>query len=248
MEMNEFVSFLETNITEETFEAMALYFVEQEYNIIGCTLDPEYNLKIYRLHQRLTGGEYRLVINFHNRSLDCDDYPEDIYMIAENNTDTLICLCDALYRPNRSIPRFPHCLKNICNLVFSLPKRPTKYYDYKCQKLFYGKIQKKQKIAEERYLKKLGLIFLKCKEETLDRLNEIGLFCSEKDWDAETNTVTLTYKDGKKDSFSFFFGFDGKVTFTQTKTKRSIYAIITDDSDIDRFKEQVIRFADLDRQ
>ena len=40
MELNDFIECLKSNMNEEVFEAMALHFAKQHYDIIGCDAIP----------------------------------------------------------------------------------------------------------------------------------------------------------------------------------------------------------------
>jgi len=245
MELKEFTNFLENSITEEAFEAMALHFAKQHYDIIGCDFNIRDNVKIYKLHRRYAGEECYLVINYYNENLDASMYPKDEYMIAENNIDTLMCLSDALYLSDRIRARMPYCLKDICNYVFSLTKYPLKYYSYECQNKFYDYILNKHEKSEENYLEKLCHIFQKCKKETLSLLNESGLLANKKDWNSRNNIVTITYANGNTECFQFFFEMDGLVTVTNKEKQGGFCCYIVDDTDIKRFVDRVLRLVNL---
>ncbi len=242
MELKEFIEFLKSNINEEAFEAMALHFAKQHYDIIGCDFNIRDNVKIYKLHRRYAGEECCLVINYYNEMLDASMYPKDEYMIAENNVDTLMCLSDALFLSDRIRARMPHCLKDICNCVFSLTKYPLKYFGYECQNKFYDHILNKHEKSEENYLEKLRLVFQKCIKETLLLLNESGLLANKKDWNSRNDTVTITYANGSTKCFQFFFEMDGLCTFENKETGGGFCCFIVDDTDIKRFIDRVLRF------
>lgn len=242
MELNDFIECLKNNMNEEVFEAMALHFAKQHYDIIGCNFNIRDNVKIYKLHRRYAGEECYLVINYYNEILDARYYPKEEYMIAENNADTLMLLSESLYLSDRIRSRMPHCLKNVCNYVFALTKYPLKYFHYECENKFYDYILNKHEKSEEDYLERLYHIFQKCKKETLLLLNESGLLANKKDWNNRNNTVTITYANGNTKCFQFFFDMDGLCTFENKETGGGFCCFIVEYVDIKSFKERALRF------
>lgn len=243
MELKDFITFLERNITEEAFEAMALIFAERHgYKITGCNFNLRDNVKIYKLHRWLTSDECYMVVNYYNNFLAASDYPRDDFMIVDDNVDTLMCLCDSLYSTERIDSRVPKCLKDICNCIFEFTKYPLKYFNFECQNKFYEHIYSRHKKAEDNYLENLMRMFQKCKKETLTELTNTGLLKSKNDWKEKTNTATLTYDDGSSRQFCFVFQYDGMVEVSEKNTMRLFCMYIAEDNDIQKFKERVLRF------
>ncbi len=242
MELKNFIAFLENNVTEEAFEAMALHFAKRRYNIIGCNFNLRDNVKIYKLCHWYTSDECYMVVNYYNEFLDAELYPKDSYMIVENNIDTLMYLCNELYCSDRIKSRVPYCLKEICNCIFEFTRYPLQYFDYECENKFYDIISKKHEKQEEMYLENLRVLFQKCTRELLEELKNCGLLLNDKDWNKRTNTLTLTNKNGVKNQYLLRFEIDGSVEFTDKNTMLGFDSYIVEEADIQKFKERVLRF------
>jgi len=131
--------------------------------------------------------------------------------------------------------------RKLSNCVFGFTKYTLKYFNYECRNKFFDHILNKHEKSENNYLKYLGFLFQRCKTETLDTLTDCGLLLSKKDWNKKTNTVTLTYENGKTAQYHFRFEFDGMAIFCKKGTERSFAIYIVDDTDIQRFKERVLK-------
>ena len=91
MTLKEFNTFLEEGTTNETFESLVLYHIQDDnYMITGCNTNSQGN-KIYTIQDSRVGNEYYLILDFLNKVKETD-YPQDKYMIAKKELKTIYFL------------------------------------------------------------------------------------------------------------------------------------------------------------
>lgn len=241
MDFQEYIALLQNNVTEEMFEAMALCFALPDYTVAGCNLLPHSKVKVYSLCRKLTGDECCLIINYHNRR-EPHCYSKEEYMVADNNTETLLYLSDHLYYALKNRQQIPRCLKRLCQTLMLLPKRPSEYFGYTGQP-FYQHILDKHHRSDDNYLERLQQYYAQCLSETRLLLAESGLLKSRADWQDKTNTVILTYPNNTTQTFRLFFDIYGFVSVHNEKTHGCFCCYVTEEDDIATFTARMLRFA-----
>ena len=106
MKYDELIKILKEKVTDDMFEALVMnkIFYSLVFKVLACDTSFD-NLKIYTIQEHRTGKEFYVVINHTCKKLDKNLFPDDKYMIANKDEDTLFYLANELNgRPHKNFP------------------------------------------------------------------------------------------------------------------------------------------------
>jgi hypothetical protein len=238
MTLKEFNTFLEEGTTNEMFESLVLYHIQDDnYMIKGCNTNSQGD-KIYAIQDSWVGNEYYLILDFLNKVKETD-YPQDKYMIAKKDLKTIYFLVNrlAIYS-DKNIPANCRCISYI---VKQAGLGNSKFLDSKGNDFtkhidnIVAEQYKQFKSANER-------LYYKFTDKMIDRLLEDKYISEAKDWNRKTGKIKLSGSSGKdRICKSHFHSGVGYVTFNIDKPYDHILEYLTEEKDIDVLVEKILK-------
>lgn len=239
MKYDELIKILKEEVTDDMFEALVMndVFCSRLCGIVSCETNFD-NLKIYTLHEQSIGKEIYLVINPSCKNLDKNLFPDDKYMIANKDEDTLFYLANQLNgRPHKNFP------VNLCWLIPILEdfeedrQTAEKYIRYR----FTDKIEKDVRQEYKVLGRKQEKLFDKAIDCAVSRLIEEKYLLSEKNWNKKTGRIKLTGEKGENRTCRCNFVPLCYVDFSVKKQHKIFNMIFNNEKDIPKFVENVMK-------
>lgn len=195
MKYDELICILKEKVTDDMFEALVLnmIFNMNKFKIVFCDISYE-ELKIYTLQHWPTGKEIHLIINPTCKVLNETIFPNDKYMIANKDEDTLFYLVNELNGAHSK--EYPDTLHWLIPVLAEFEEDRLTAMDH----IIYRFTKKTDNILN-RYYKEYQHKFKESYNKAIDcmlsRLVKEEYLNNESEWDKKKNKVRLTGKKGK---------------------------------------------------
>lgn len=239
MKYNELIKILKEHVTDDMFESLVLnmIFNMRNFKIVLCDVTCEES-KIYTLQDCRMGKEYYLVINPTCKMLNKNLFPDDKYMIANKDEDTLFYLVNELNgAPHKEYPD---------NLRWLIPV----LRDFKEDKLtaimnhsiyrFTKNVSDSLDSDYKDYQKKYKELYNKAIDCMLSRLVKEKYLKSKSKWDDKKNRVKLTGEKGKGRVCCFELYATSYIRFSIKEPFNLFVFHLNDESEIEMFVDKVI--------
>lgn len=239
MTLKEFNTFLEKGITNETFESLVLYHIQDNYMTTGCNTNSQGN-KIYTIQDSWVGNEYYLILYFLDEIKDTD-YPQDKYMIAKKELKTIYFLVNllAIYGDER----IPANCRVISHVVKQGHLENSKFLDSKGDD-FTKHIDNIVAERNEQFKASNERLYYKFTDKMIDRLLENEYINEAKDCNRKNGKIKLSGPSGnERICKSYFHSGVGYVFFNIEKPYDHILQYLTEEKDIDVLVEKNIKDA-----
>lgn len=238
MTLKEFNTSLEEGTTNETFESLVLYHIQDDnYMITGCNTNSQGN-KIYTIQDSCVGNEYYLILDFANKIKETD-YPQDKYMIAKKELKTIYFLVNrlAIHRDEK----IPVNCKDISHVLKQVHMENSKFLDSKGND-FTKHIDN---IVAERYEQFTSAnehLYYKFTDKMIERLLENKYILEANDWNRKTGKIKLSGPNGNdRICKSHFHSGVGYVFFNVEKPYEHILQYLTEEKDVDLLVEKILK-------
>lgn len=238
MTLKEFNTFLEEGTTNETFESLVLYHIQDDnYMITGCNTNSQGN-KIYTIQDSWVGNEYYLILDFANKIKETD-YPQDKYMIAKKELKTIYFLVNrlAIHRDEK----IPANCKDISHVLKQGHMENSKFLDSKGND-FTKHIDNIVTERYEQFTSTNERLYYKFTDKMIDKLLENKYITETKDWNRKTGKIKLSGPSGNdRICKSHFHSGVGYVFFNVEKPYDHILQYLTEEKDIDVLVEKILK-------
>ncbi len=238
MNHGELIKILKEEVTDDMFEALVMnnVFCSRLCKIVSCDTNFD-SLKIYTIQEHRMGKEFYVVINHTCKKLDKNLFPDDKYMIANKDEDTLFYVANELNgRPHKNFPI------NLCWLIpiledFEEDKSTARQHiHYR----FTDKIEKNVTQEYRAYAEKQKKLFDKAMDCAIAKLLEEKYIVSKEDWNKKTGKIKLTGEKGENRICRWEFVPPCYVAFTVKEPSNIFNMIFNDENDIPEYVEKVI--------
>ena len=238
MKYNELIKILKEKVTDDMFETLVMnkFFYTRSFKVLNCEVAFD-NLKIYKLQEWITGEEYYLIINPSCKECNKNLFPDDKYMIANKDEDTLFYLVNELN--GASHKDFPMELRWLIPVLddFEEDKSTARQHiHYR----FTDKIEKNVTQEHRAYAEKQKKLFDKAMDCAIAKLLEEKYIVSKEDWNKKTGKIKLTGEKGENRICRWGFVPPCYVAFTVKEPSNIFNMIFNDENDIPEYVEKVI--------
>ena len=237
MTLKEFNTFLEEGTTNEMFEALVLYNIQDKYMITGCNTNSQGN-KIYTIQDSWVGNEYYLILDFANKIKETD-YPQDKYMIAKKELKTIYFLVNrlAIHRDEK----IPANCRGISYVAKQAGLEISRFLDNKGND-FTKHIDNIVSERNEQFRASNERFYYKFTDKMIERLLENKYITETKDWNRKTGKIKLSGPNGNdRICKSHFHSGVGYVFFNVEKPYDHILQYLTEEKDIDVLVEKILK-------
>ena len=238
MTLKEFNTFLEEGTTNETFESLVLYHIQDDnYMITGCNTNSQGD-KIYTIQDLCVGNEYYLILDFSNKTKDTD-YPQDKYMIAKKELKTIYFLVNrlAIHRDEK----IPANCRGILHFLKQSGMGNSKFLKNKGND-FTKHIDNIVAEQTEQFQLSMDGLYYKFIDKMIKQLIETGYILEAKDWNRKTGKIKLSGPNGNdRICKSHFHSGVGYVFFNVEKPYDHILQYLTEEKDIDVLVEKILK-------
>lgn len=238
MTLKEFNTFLEEGTTNEMFEVLVLYHIQDDnYMITGCNTNSQGN-KIYTIQDSWVGNEYYLIIDFANKIKETD-YPQDKYMIAKKELKTIYFLVSrlAIHRDEK----IPANCRGISKLLKQAGMINSKFLDRKGND-FTKHIDNIVAERHEQFKSSSECLYYMFTDKMIAKLLENKYISETSDWNRKTGKIKLSGPNGNdRICKSHFHSGVGYVFFNVEKPYDHILQYLTNEKDIDLLVEKILK-------
>lgn len=238
MKYNELIKILKEKVTDDMFETLVMnkFFYTRSFKVLNCEVTFD-NLKIYKLQEWITSEEYYLIINPSCKECNKNLFPDDKYMIANKDEDTLFYLVNELN--GASHKDFPMELRWLIPVLddFEEDKSTARQHiHYR----FTDKIEKNVTQEHRAYAEKQKKLFDKAMDCAIAKLLEEKYIVNKEDWNKKTGKIKLTGEKGENRICRWGFVPPCYVAFTVKEPSNIFNMIFNDENDIPEYVEKVI--------
>lgn len=238
MKYNELIKILKEKVTDDMFETLVMnkFFYTRSFKVLNCEVAFD-NLKIYKLQEWITGEEYYLIINPSCKECNKNLFPDDKYMIANKDEDTLFYLANELN--GASHKDFPMELRWLIPVLDNFEEDKStarQHIHYR----FTDKIEKNVTQEYRAYAEKQKKLFDKAMDCAIAKLLEEKYIVNKEDWNKKTGKIKLTGEKGENRICRWGFVPPCYVAFTVKEPSNIFNMIFNDENDIPEYVEKVI--------
>lgn len=239
MKYNELIKILKEKVTDDMFETLVMnkFFYTRSFKVLNCEVVFD-NLKIYKLQEWITGEEYYLIINPSCKECNKNLFPDDKYMVANKDEDTLFYLANELN--GASHKDFPMEVRWLIPVLEDFEENRCQAVSNHNYFKFDRKVEEIVIKSRRENTKRLEGLFDKAIDYAIEKLKDEKYITNKEDWNKKTGKIKLTGEKGKNRTCYCAFNSTVYLNFVVKEPYDMFQMHLNSENDIPIFAEKVI--------